>query len=102
MGNTYLRAMLGEVAWIISRMKDNYLSAQYHRIARRRGKQKAIVAVSHSILVIIYHMLRDKKPYSDLGADYFDKLDTARIEHHHVRRLEQLGYTVTLTSKEAA
>jgi transposase len=101
-GNTYLRAMLGEVAWIISRMKDNYLSAQYHRIARRRGKQKAIVAVSHSILVIIYHMLRDKKPYADLGADYFDKLDTARIERHHVRRLEQLGYTVTLTPKEAA
>ena len=94
--------MLGEVAWIISRMKDNYLSAQYHRIARRRGKQKAIVAVSHSILVIIYHMLRDKKPYADLGADYFDKLDTARIERHHVRRLEQLGYTVTLTPKEAA
>jgi transposase len=83
-------------------MKDNYLSAQYHRIARRRGKQKAIVAVSHSILVIIYHMLHDQKPYSDLGADYFDKLDTARIERHHVRRLEQLGYTVTLTPKEAA
>jgi len=44
-------------------------------------------------------MLRDKKPYSDLGADYFDKLDTARIERHHVRRLEQLGYTVRLTPK---
>jgi len=101
-GNTSLRTMLGEVAWIISRMKDNYLSAHYHRIARRRGKQKAIVAVSHSILVIIYHMLRDKKPYSDLGADYFDKLDIARIERHHVRRLEQLGYTVTLTPKYRA
>ena len=94
--------MLGEVAWIISRMKDNYLSAQYHRIARRRGKQKAIVAVSHSILVMIYHILRDKKPYTDLGADYFDTLDTARVERHHVRRLEQLGYTVTLTPKEIA
>jgi len=64
--------------------------------------RSAIVAVSHSILVIIYHMLRDKKPYSDLGADYFDKLDTARIERHHVRRLEQLGYTVRLTPKDAA
>jgi transposase len=52
--------------------------------------------------VIIYHMLRDKKPYSDLGADYFEKLDTARIERHHVRRLEQLGYTVRLTPKDAA
>jgi transposase len=101
-GNTYLRAMLGEVAWIISRMKDNYLAAQYHRIARRRGREKAIVAVSHSLLVIIYHVLREKKPYTDLGADYFDKLDTTRIERHHVRRLEQLGYSVTLTPKEAA
>ena len=102
MGNTYLRAMLGEVAWIISRMKDNYLAAQYHRIARRRGREKAIVAISHSLLVIIYHILREKKPYTDLGADYFDKLDTARIERHHVRRLEQLGYTVTLTPDHAA
>jgi transposase len=101
-GCTYLRAMLGEVAWIISRMSDNYLAAQYHRIARRRGKQKAIVAVAHSLLVIIYHVLRDKKPYTDLGVDYFDKLDTARIERHHVRRLEQLGYTVTLTPTHAA
>jgi transposase len=101
-GNTYLRAMLGEVAWIISRMKDNYLSAQYHRLTRRRGKQKAIVAVSHSLIVIIYHILRDKKPYSDLGGDYFDKLDTARVERHHIRRLEQLGYDVTLTPKRIA
>jgi transposase len=101
-GNPYLRAILGEVAWTISHMKDNYLSAQYHRIARRRGKQKAILAVSHSILVIIYHVLRDKKPYTDLGADYFDKLDSARVHHHHVRRLEQLGFEVTLTPKQVA
>jgi transposase len=57
--------MLGEVAWIISRMKDNYLAAQYHRVARRRGREKAIVAVSHSLLVIIYHVLREKKPYTE-------------------------------------
>jgi hypothetical protein len=63
--------------------------------------EKAIVAVSHSLLVIIYHVLREKKPYTDLGADYFDKLDTARIERHHVRRLEQLGYTVSLTPAHA-
>lgn len=94
--------MLGEVAWIISRMKDKYLVAQYHRVARRRGREKASVAVSHSLLVIMYHVLREKKPYTDLGADSFDKLDTARIERHHVRRLEQLGYTVTLTPAHAA
>jgi transposase len=89
------------VVWVISHTKGNYLSAQYHRIARRRGKQKAVIAVSHSVLVILYHILRDKKPSSDLGGEYFDHLDTARIQHHHVRRLEQLGYSVTLTAKEA-
>jgi len=52
--------------------------------------------VAHSVVVIIYHMLRDRRPYTDLGPDYFDRLDTARTQQHHVRRLEQLGYTVTL------
>ena len=101
-GNPHLKAILGEVVWVIAHTKDNYLSAQYHRIARRRGKQKAVMAVALSVLVILYHILRDKKPYSDLGADYFDKLDTTRIQRHHVRRLEQLGYTVTLAPKEVA
>ncbi len=53
------------------------------------------------MLRIIYYMVRDKKPYADLGDDYFDKLDASRIERHHVRRLEQLGYTVSLAPKAA-
>jgi transposase len=101
-GNPYLRAVLGEVAWAISHTKDNYLSAQFHRIARRRGKQKAVVAVSHSVLVILYHMLREGRPYRDLGPDYFEKLEATQIERYHVRRLEQLGYTVTLIPAPAA
>jgi transposase len=101
-GNPYLRAVLGEVAWAIARTKDNYLCAFYHRIARRRGKQKAIMALAHKVLVILYHVLREKKPYTDLGADYFDKLDTSRIQRHHVRRLEQLGYSVSLTPPDVA
>ena len=60
------------------------------------------MAVSHRVLVILSHMLRDHKPYTDLGADYFDRLDIQRLQHHHVRRLEQLGYTVTLTPVPAA
>lgn len=76
--------MLGEVAWSIARSKGTYLHAQYHRIARRRGKYKAVVAIAHSVLVIIYHMLRDWRPYADLGPDYF----------------AQLGYTVTLQPQE--
>jgi len=65
-------------------------------------KQKAIVAVAHSILTVIYCMLRDRVPYREMGAGYFDTLDTARIERHHVHRLEQLGYTVVLQPKAAA
>jgi transposase len=99
-GNPYLRGVLCEMAWIVSRMKDNYLSAFYHRIARRRGKKRAIIAVAHKILVIIYHMLKNNKPYEDLGGDYFDQLDAARIERRAIQRLEQLGYDVALTARE--
>ena len=71
--------MLGEVAWSIARSKDTSLQAQYHRIARRWGKHKAVVAIAHSVLVIIDRMLRDKRPYADLGPDYFDQRDAARL-----------------------
>jgi transposase len=101
-GDRWLRGVLGEVAWAISHTKDNYLAAQYHRLARRRGKHKAAVAVAHSVLVIVYAMLRDQRPYADLGADYFDRRDADRAERYHVNRLTQLGYEVTLSPRAAA
>jgi transposase len=100
-GNRYLRATLAEVVWVISHTQGNYLSAQYHRLARRIGKQKAIVAVSHSVVVIIYHLLRDNADYHDLGADFFGRLDGSRQRESAVRRLEALGYKVTLEEREA-
>ena len=99
-GNTHLQAVLAEVVWVISHTHDNYLSAQYHRLARRIGKQKAIVAVSHSLLTIIYHMLRTNQDYHDLGAHFFETLDTQRQRAAAVRRLEALGYTVTLEQNQ--
>lgn len=101
-GDRWLRGVLGEVAWAISRTKDNYLATQYHRLARRRGKYKAILAVAHSVLVIAYHMLRSRSPYTDLGADYFERLDADRITRYHVGRLRHLGYDVALTATHAA
>ena len=101
-GNVWARAILGEVAGAAARTRGTYLSALFQRIARRRGKNKAIVAVAHSILVSLSYMLRDKRPYADLGADYFDHLDQARIERYHIKRLQQLGYSVSLAPKEAA
>jgi len=96
-GNVWLRSMLGEVAWASIKTRTSYFSAQFHRIARRRGRNKAAMAVAHSLLVVIYHVLRDRQPYAELGTDYLDRLDAVRIEHHHVRRLEQLRYTVNLS-----
>jgi transposase len=67
-GNRWLRGLLGEAAWAVAHTKGTYLSAFFHRIARRRGKKKAILAVAHKLLVIIYHVLRTKKPYTELEA----------------------------------
>jgi len=96
-GNVWLRSILGEVAWASIKTHATYFYAQFHRIARRRGRNKAAMAVAHSLLVVIFHVLRNRQPYTELGADYLDRLDAAQIERHHVRRLEQLGYTVTLS-----
>lgn len=99
-GNKRLKAALCEAVWVISHMKDNYLSAQYHRLVRRLGKKKAIIAVAHSLIVIIYHMLRDKQPYRDLGATFFEAREKERVVKSALRRLEGLGYTVTLQTHE--
>ena len=100
-GNVYLRSVLCQLAWSIARSKTpNYLSSLYHRIARRRGKKRAILAVAHSLLVSIYHMIRDNKPYKDLGPEYLEKQDSERVERRAVERLQQLGYQVTLTPKQ--
>lgn len=101
-GDTWLRAILGEVAWSLAHTSTSYLAAQYHRLARRCGKHKAIVAVCHSLLVVIYHMLRPRRPYQDLGSDYFERLDATRLQRHYVRRLEQLGSAVTLAPTQVA
>ena len=99
-GNRHLRAVLAEVVWVISHTKDTYLSVQYHRLARRLGKKKAIVAVSHSVLTIIYQMLRSGQDYHDLGPHFFETLDTTRQRDTAVRRLEALGYQVILQEKK--
>ena len=101
-GNHWLRAALTQSAWAASRKKNCYFRAQYHRIVRRRGKKRALVAVAHSLLVVIYHVLKTGKNYKELGEDFFDRLDAGRIRRHHVRRLEKLGYAVTLAPSQHA
>ena len=95
-GNPWLRVALIEAAHAASRARGTYLAAQYRRLAARRGKKKASVAVAHSILVIVYHLLTEATEYHDLGLQHFDRLDPDRLSRRLVRRLQDLGYTVRL------
>jgi len=96
-GNRYLASVLGEAAISASRT-DTFLGERYRRIARRRGKKRALVAVGRSILTIVWHLLSDPDAhFHDLGADFYDtRLGTERARRNHVQHLEALGYKVTL------
>lgn len=95
-GNPYLRSALIEAAKAAGRTKNTYLASQYRRLAARRGKNRAAVAVAHTILVIVYHMLKEGTSYDDLGAQYFDERDKAQVIRRAVARIEALGKHVTL------
>ena len=95
-GSPWLRACLVQAAHAAARTKGTYLAAQYRRLAARRGRAKAAVAVAHSILIIAYHLLMEGTVYRDLGANYFDERDRQAVERRLVHRLEGLGYTVSL------
>jgi len=101
-GSRWLRQALVQAAWGASRSKNTYLAAQYSRLARRRGRKRAAVAVGHSILRIVYHMLKHKLDFQDLGPDYFDRLNPERLQRHLVKRLEALGLRVTIEPRAAA
>jgi transposase len=100
-GNAWLRAQLVQAAHAAGRTKGTYLQAQYRRLVARRGKSRAAVAVGHTILVIIYHIVRDGTVYEDLGPQYFVQRDRQVAERRLVRQLEGLGYTVTLEPRAA-
>jgi transposase len=101
-GSPWLRAALTEAAWAASHCKEGYLPAQFRRLAARRGKKRALVAVGHSILVSAYHLLTRGEDYCDLGGQYFDERDRERVRRRTVHRLEALGYDVYLTEREKA
>jgi len=90
-----MRENLGSVL-AVSMQKNNYLSALYRRLAARRGNKRAAIAVAHNLLVIAYYILRDKVCYRDLGPDYFDRLNPEGLRRRLTKRLEGLGFKVTL------
>ncbi len=101
-GNRWLRTALLQAAWAAIRTKGSYFGAQFRRIAKRRGEKRAAVAVAHSLLTVIYHVLTRGVFYEDLGATYFDRREPGQVADYHRRRLEALGYEVKLEPRSAA
>ena len=101
-GNCWLRVSLVEAGWAAARSKDTVLSAQYRRLASRIGPKRAALAVAHSILVIVYHIIRDQTTYRELGGNFYDKRSAKATTRRLTQRLEELGFEVSLQAKEAA
>lgn len=101
-GNKYLKAALGTAALSASRSKDTYLAVKYRRIAARRGPMKAVVAVEHSILTAAWHLLADGECYADPGPDHFTRLDPIKAKNNAIKKLNSLGFDVTITPATAA
>ena len=87
-----------QAAWAATLTKETYLAAQYKLFVELKGKNPALIAVVHSILVIIYHVLVHKQSYRELGGDYFDKRNVEMQRNRLVRQLESLGLRVTVGS----
>jgi len=92
--NQWLRSALVEAAHAVAHTKDTYLYTQFHHVAARRGKKRALIAVGHSILTIVWHLLEHDCEYVDLGSRYLEERDRQQIQRRLVRRLQDFGYTV--------
>jgi transposase len=102
-GNKWIRRTLCQAAWAVSRKKDCYLSSQFKRIAARRGLNRALMAVAHTMLVIGYHMLKTGQGYHELGGSYLEQINKDQLQRYFVKRLQKLGLTVKVEpSLEAA
>lgn len=95
LGNRWLRSALCQAAWAAAHSKQTHLAELYHRLAARRGKKRAIVAVAHSILVSAYHMLQNRQPYQELRYDSFDQRRKDATTRRLLHRLQKLGVEVT-------
>ena len=101
-GNPWLRRTICEAAWAASRTKNSYFHAQHKRIQARRGPERALRAVAHSMIIIGYYLVKDHLRFHDLGADFFDRRNREHAKCRAVKRLVSLGYKVTLEEVPAA
>ena len=95
-GNKWLRRTLCQAAWAVTRKKDCYLSAQFRRLAARRGMKRAVMAVAHTMLIIAYTMLKTGRSYHELGGNYLEQINKDQLQRYFVKRLQKLGLRVTV------
>lgn len=96
-GNRYLKRICVQIAWAASRQKDSFIRTRFARLSRRIGRNKAIVAIARQILCLVYLLLSRNQPYTDLGANFYDRRDQNRAVRHYTKRLAALGFRVELT-----
>ncbi len=101
-GNSYLKAALGTAAMSVSRSKTTYLAVKYRRIQSHAGAMRAVVALEHTLLVIVWNMLKNGVAYEELGIDHYDRTNPERAKQRLLRRMESLGFEPTLTPLSAA
>ena len=94
--NCYVKRALCQAAWAASHTQNNYLSAFYRRLCVRKGAPKAVLALAHHIITIVYHILVHQTEYVELGADYYDQRNKPKVVNRLLKRLANLGFEVTL------
>jgi hypothetical protein len=94
-----VKTVLTEAAWAATRTKNTFYSARYHRLAARRGKKRALIAIGHSILKSVWHVLKEGQEYKELGAEYVIKRTESKRKAYLKKELEALGYKVQIIKK---
>ena len=97
-GNKTLKSILVECAGSATKNRNSFLHSQYERIAIRRGKKRAKLAVAHSMLIAIYYMIKEDKEYQDLGSDFYNKFNKEKKANSYIKKLKELGYNVQLVA----
>jgi len=99
--NPWLRGIMTQIAWAAAHTKNTYLSQQYRRLQAKRGRKRALLAVANTILTIVWHIGQHRNSYRELGADYFDRLKGNQAQRYFVRKLENMGFKVTVVPADA-
>jgi len=98
-GNKTLKAILVECAQVAKKNQNTFFHAQYQRLVVKRGKNRAKVAVAHSMLIAIYYMLKENKEYSELGSDFYNKFNKEKKANSYIKKIRELGYDVQIVAQ---